>query len=183
MDHNGLTMKLSYKHFSPRVIIYPNGSFDGYMPRIAKAIADMLNLSVEYSRVLNPASGRLPNGSFAQDSDLGQIIAGEIDGSVWGYIASFDRAEVLDLTLPVAHGKIGAVIRTPKSDDVSMKNYLAEFENNAWFFVAVSTIIFWAMFGIILHFGSSRMTKKDSMVMTVTIMLRTLINKVLFVIQ
>ena len=176
MDHSRQIVKLSYESWNPRVILYPDGSIDGYMPRIANAIADMLNLTIEYKRVKDTTAGRLPNGSYA--GDIGEIASGVVDGSIWGYVASLDRTDFVDFVIPLAHASIGILIRTPTSDDVSVRNYVSEFKNAAWTFLLVSNIAFWALFGFLLQYSSSKSRKKETVVLTLTIMMRTIINKV-----
>ncbi len=173
LDHMGQEVTFSYEEFESNVMIHSNGTIkDGFMPRISETIARLLNLTPTYVRV-----GTYVNESVTED--MQNIAEGKIQGSIWGYIPTVEREELVTFSQPLGKTKLGFGIRSPKTDDVSFINYVAEFKPKAWRAILGSIIAFWIMFWFISFHGQSRrQSLKDSFVSTLTTMLRTCLIKV-----
>ncbi len=158
--------------------MYPNGSIkDGYMPRVTNLVCQSLNLTPIYVKIADPkVAGRLPNGTFV--GGLRQVADQEYHGSIWGWGYTWERAEIVDFVNPFADVHVGFIIKRPRSDDISLVNYVSEFKTRSWQAILVVNVAFWVLFWIALHFRPHHSSLPLSLNLAITIMLRTLINKV-----
>ncbi len=117
---------MSYAPYAPFVITDKNGFVkDGFMPRVTEAICKMLNITPEYTRIQDVSGGKQKNGSWT--GDFKDISLGIVDGSIWGYIVTQEREEMSTFMHPIVDAFFGFMIRTPRSDDISLMNYVSEF--------------------------------------------------------
>ncbi len=103
------------------------------MPRAARAIGKMYNMTIDFQKVRDPIGGRLRNGTWI--GDLGDVQRGVIDGSAWGWIYSLDRHEAADFTYAVVRYHFVLAARRPLSDDITFRNYVGQFIPRTWLFV------------------------------------------------
>ena len=173
MDHGGQKLRLTYESWIPLVAIHPNGSIDGLLPAVVNVIADKLNLSLEFVRVRDPSAGRLPNGTWT--GDLADVGSRFVDAGIWGYVPTLERLEIVDFTLLFGELVFGPIIRRPRSDDISLVNYIGEYKSISWLSIGIANLFCWIVFITMLV---CQPKASGSLVNGITIMLRTMINKV-----
>ncbi len=182
MDHGGQLLTLSYEPWPPVLPVYPDGSFDGIMPRIARSIEKSYNLTIQYQRVSDPNGGKLPNGTWS--GDLSDIQTGKIDGSLWGWTPTLDRSEVVDFTHAVVPYYLGLVIAKPNGEEISLQNYIGELRPNSWLLVLGMYLLFFNIL-VLLQFWNSLSNGRQSnfslILSSADALFRLVINKVKYI--
>ncbi len=130
-------------------------------------------------QVRDPAGGQLPNGSWI--GDLGDVANGIIDGSVWGWAHTLVRSPVVDFSDGISLNEVGVIIKKPTGDEVSLMNYIAEYEGSAWMAVLVAYAIAWAvLLSFILqnNIGNKRIKMSTAIPHVTSTTLRLVVSKV-----
>ena len=179
-DYSGQTIVISYESWKPVLVVKENENggvdIDGILPRAVNAILTMYNLTPEYRRVSDPAGGLLPNGTWT--GDLGDIQRGVVDLSIWGWAPTVDRFKVVDFTPVVVPFYFGVMVRRPRSNDISVRNYIGQFRPKSWLLLLIVNLVVWFIFFVVVVADQRKTSSlRGSLVLTITVMLRTLLNK------
>ncbi len=176
-DHRGQVVRLSYELWFPKLVLDEEGNPEGIMPRAARAIGKKYNMTIDFLKVRDPSGGRLKNGTWI--GDLGDVQQGVIDGSVWGWIISYDRSEAVDFTYGIARYDFLLAAQRPVSDKISFRNYVGQFLPWTWMAVALLYVGIFLFLLLLLSYDKKMHLNKWTLFFTASsTTFRILLNKV-----
>ncbi len=160
-DFHGQTIVASYTKWWPFCIEDDIGDVRGIVPTLAKEVASMLNLSIEFVPFRERANfgNKLPNGSWS--GNIGDIVNGLVQTSVSGYIATTDRSEAVDFTPALTSSVVALFIKRPGADDISAQNYLSQFPLTSWLAIGIAYCLCWTIL-VVLFYWQHKLVNKGS---------------------
>ncbi len=116
------------------------------------------------------------NGSV--NGVLGDVSKGLFDSSAAGIYVTLERSNYVDFLPSVTHSKVGIILRRPSGNDISIRNYIDEFNGSSWSVVLTLFLVSWLSMICLIYFGLGSLSIWKSFLSGTNTVLRSFLNKV-----